>query len=493
MIREFSIDNRSLKAGVILIILFFLLLYSSISLWDPDFWWHINTGRYIIEHRALPDEDPFSFTEPGQDETRNSLILKGYWLAQILLYEVYNLGAVHGVILFRTFFLTLTLLLVWRFMRKGEPILGLANLLLVGNTLFYFTGERPQTLTFPLAVLMFMVIQGYLEGGKGKALFFLPLITLIWTNLHGSVLFAAAVIVTYAISAPFFLKDISSGRKTVFAGACILSLLAVFLSPSRETLITGFLDFQTGIIKSESVEFFSPFKLLASYGKFYPSYWISMLAVAFLLLTNIRSVPVSTTLILALSSALSLTGARYMVFYVLATPLLFRLPHIRMRKIAQAAVLLAALVPVIMNLGYFKPFNFSIRETYPAESLKLLHHKSPERIFAYLEWGGFIGFHLPEAKVFIDGRMLNEDTLVRYNAILQGTEAMGQKEWKRNLEKYNVDAIVLPLRDFNTGRPIPLIGRLSEARDWELVFYNEREILFMRKQRQPSVNEGAAY
>jgi len=27
---------------------------------DPDIWWHLQTGRWIIEHGAVPQTDPFS-------------------------------------------------------------------------------------------------------------------------------------------------------------------------------------------------------------------------------------------------------------------------------------------------------------------------------------------------------------------------------------------------------------------------------------------------
>src|SRR5260370_37873314 len=29
---------------------------------DPDFWWHLKTGQYIVEKHALPVPDPFAYT-----------------------------------------------------------------------------------------------------------------------------------------------------------------------------------------------------------------------------------------------------------------------------------------------------------------------------------------------------------------------------------------------------------------------------------------------
>ena len=45
----------------ILLFLVFINKYLSYSLWDYDFWWHISTGRYIVENHHLPESDPFSY------------------------------------------------------------------------------------------------------------------------------------------------------------------------------------------------------------------------------------------------------------------------------------------------------------------------------------------------------------------------------------------------------------------------------------------------
>ena len=32
---------------------------------DPDSYWHIATGRWVMDHWAVPHSDPFSHTMPG--------------------------------------------------------------------------------------------------------------------------------------------------------------------------------------------------------------------------------------------------------------------------------------------------------------------------------------------------------------------------------------------------------------------------------------------
>ena len=43
----------------------FAALFAVQRIADPDTWWHLRTGQWILENGAVPDADPFSFTVPG--------------------------------------------------------------------------------------------------------------------------------------------------------------------------------------------------------------------------------------------------------------------------------------------------------------------------------------------------------------------------------------------------------------------------------------------
>src|SRR5207253_2917310 len=57
---------------------------------DTDFWWHLRTGQYLVDQRALPVPDPFAWTTaaaplayPTEARTRQ-LNLTHEWLARLL-------------------------------------------------------------------------------------------------------------------------------------------------------------------------------------------------------------------------------------------------------------------------------------------------------------------------------------------------------------------------------------------------------------------------
>ena len=62
-----------------------------VRLSDPDPWWHLATGRWIVEHRAIPHVDPFSFTVAGAPWRAVD------WLADLAMYGSCALGGDAGL------------------------------------------------------------------------------------------------------------------------------------------------------------------------------------------------------------------------------------------------------------------------------------------------------------------------------------------------------------------------------------------------------------
>jgi|Deesub1362A_J573_1020465.scaffolds.fasta_scaffold00537_17 hypothetical protein len=480
--------NQSVKIFTFIVIFIFFLIFTSIPLWDPDFWWHINTGRYILDHRALPDEDPFTFTTMEGQTLRKTGILKGYWLSQIILYLIYWAGGVSGVILLRSFILILSLLLIYHFfLRKADPYFRLFCIVLTGSIFIYFTGERPQTLIFPLVILMFATLERHGHKG-GKSILFLPFIIFLWSNMHGSVLFAIGIIIIYILATlvESFIKYPTKKDTRLFVVICLIAILTyLILSPVGIKQIIGFYQFQPSLLQRNSIEFASPIKAFLDYGQYLPYYWVSLIVIVSLIILAIKRLTIPTIMVMISTITLSLISARYMVFFILSTPLLFSQLNAGRDRISLllrwSVLTLSVIILTTLVTSYLHPFNFRIRSTYPIDTVERLRDVEGLRIFTHLEWGGFVGYHIPGSKVFIDGRTLSEDIFVQYNAVIEGTEFKGQKEWEWILDRYMVNMVILPWRDLVTGMPLRIIKKLMVSKKWRVIFFNDNEVVFGRR------------
>src|SRR5260370_15555614 len=95
---------------------------------DPDTWFHLRTGAYVVQNHRLPVPDPFSWTtylgQPayaGEEMTRD-LNLKHEWGAQVILYLVYAAGGFPALVLFKAGCMTpFTGMVGWVARRRPAP------------------------------------------------------------------------------------------------------------------------------------------------------------------------------------------------------------------------------------------------------------------------------------------------------------------------------------------------------------------------------------
>ena len=80
-----------LEPGALVIIVFAMAAFVMAQLYDPDYFWHLRTGQLILDARALPSHDPFSFTRPDAPWVLHE------WVFEVVLYSVYSIGGPFGV------------------------------------------------------------------------------------------------------------------------------------------------------------------------------------------------------------------------------------------------------------------------------------------------------------------------------------------------------------------------------------------------------------
>ncbi len=171
-------------------------------IYDPDYFWHLETGAWIARHAEIPRVDPFSHTFAGQPW------LFVDWLADLLMAGLYGAFGHGGNIL--AFCAAAGLAVgAWTYRlgktHRGSGLLAVAAVaaLLTAATVFR-VAPRPQTLTLPLlaAVLHLALAQQGESPQKAaqRAWLAVPLLAL-WQNLHSSALLGWLALLAAAVGA----------------------------------------------------------------------------------------------------------------------------------------------------------------------------------------------------------------------------------------------------------------------------------------------------
>jgi hypothetical protein len=113
---------------------------------DPDYFWHVVAGQYIVSNGSVPTTDPFSFTWAGQPWTPHE------WLSEVLIYGLVSaLGEVGALAVFSLIPGATILLLALILARMGvrawaqAPVLALSALVISP-----YATLRPQALSWLL-------------------------------------------------------------------------------------------------------------------------------------------------------------------------------------------------------------------------------------------------------------------------------------------------------------------------------------------------------
>ncbi len=147
---------------------------------DPDIWWHLRTGEWIVAHGTVPTFDPFSSYGMGRPWIAYS------WLFEVLVYGLYSWLGLTGIILYRAVFFLAIAAVVHHFVAKREPqfIVGTGTVGFALLAMAPLLTERPWLFTMLFGILTLDTVLDLRNGMRTRMRWLLPLIYAIWVNVH---------------------------------------------------------------------------------------------------------------------------------------------------------------------------------------------------------------------------------------------------------------------------------------------------------------------
>jgi hypothetical protein len=487
--------SKRLSARGLLLGSFFVLLGWLVvrPVQDPDYWWHVVTGRWILAHGALPGRDLFTYAAGA-----------GAWIDHEYLTEI-GLSLIQqafGFLGVSLVFGAVTWAGIWLIDRRAqlEPQPYVIRALFLGLAAVAgipFWGPRAQMLTFFFICLELCWLDAFLRRGR-RQLYWLPLVMVLWANLHGGFL-AGFLFLGLALAATLaeaaWKWDARDSRKAarlalVTAGCAAAALLTPY---TYHLFIAALTPQASPVQQSLIVEWLSPdFHQLA----FRPFEAMVLALVGGFALRRPRPYEVLlavATLLLALQSARHIP-----LFLAACTPILIRLYGEAWRETARrrgwvlpstpAGIPLAALtVGLLLGLAAFVTVGVArhlgeqqalTRADYPVAASDWLaaHPRVGTRMFNSYGWGGYLVYRFyPETDrrvyVFGEATLMGDSRLSRYAEV----ENL-RPQWRRRLLESGADYVV-----FN--RDAPLAGALAADPEWRLAYQDHVAVIYVRAPR----------
>lgn len=472
------------KVIIITLLLVSTLLFGLQAVKDTDFGWHYRCGEQLLREGRLCLTNEFSYYLPNYQAAYPS------FLYDALLALTYDAAGFTGLAVLGAVLIALTSLLIFKTL-KGPLPLKIASLILIlnysGPTLLL--GFRPQITTF-----FFFALTLYLLDRAEKnrrCLYSLPFLFLLWVNTH--IGFVAGLILAGAFAAEKLLSLLKTDPKGLLRpfGSLALAFLATLLNPFGWRVYQEIFNHYTSPLNLMIAEWVAP------------PFWLQVLIIfvtleLIALLLARRTLSLYSFISLSLFSFLAIKAQRnlplfYLVFSYWLLPLFEQIqvsipkltPHLSSRLCSFIALLLllsftAAALPTLQTTWRYntnwKNYCQTGQTSYPCETVS----KYPNlqgNLFAMYEWGGFLIWQWPNAKVFADGRMpawKDEYGRSPYQVLL--TVVQGQPGWNEFLRQYKTDYILVGAA---AGLSLDIKER-GAALGWQEIFHGAEDAVLYR-------------
>jgi hypothetical protein len=420
-----------------------LVLTGDRLLIDPDTLWQITVGQWIVDHRAVPVTDVYSFTMRGRPW------ISTQWLAQVMYALAYAVAGWAGPVVLAAGATAATFALLARQLRRhftdsGTLVFVVAALALTLPHLL----ARPHALAMPVMVAWAGGLVSAMDRRAAPSFWLLPLMTL-WANLHGGFVLGLALVAPFGLDAAYNAEP--SQRKSVllrWAAFGVAAVAASCLTPygwnamlaSQKILGLGRalpLIQEWGAADFSSLGAFEVYVLLAFGLALYRGVKLPPLRIAMLL----------GLLHMALNQGRNLEVLALLAPLILADPLAEQLggrdDFAKQAALAARGVLVSGLAIGLLagTFAFASVHRFAPHaEMSPVAAVKELKKLNVSRVFHSYDFGGYlIANGVP---TFIDGRteLYGEKFVVDHSEAVRLVEP---DNLFRLLDDYKIEATLL--------------------------------------------------
>lgn len=479
---------------------------------DAGIGWHIRTGQLILQTGAVPRADPFSATMGGQP-----------WYAWEWLYDVVvgwldQIAGLNAVVFASALVIATTFALVFRrMMARGAGLIVavVMVLLAVFASSIHFLA-RPHVVSWLFTLAFFEILREFELDGRVTRLVWLPMITLVWVNVHGGFLvglalmgfFFVAAIPQATVGRNRELRASGVRRMKVLAVATAVCGIATFANPYGYRLHEHIYRYLTDRFLMDHIdEFLSPNFHGAAQKCFAVIILITiaavaisrrkicvseLLVIAFAVYSGLyaaRNIPVASILLVliigprlgaAIRSAvgegrLSAGGGRLLArFAGFEERMSAQESALRGDWLAVACVLVGVWICLHAGkLGAAQVMNASFdAKRFPVQAVEWLEHQ-PARspVFCPDSWGGYMIYRTyPELKTTVDDRhdLYGSEYFKQYLKIVRV-----EPGWNEALAETRADWLLLPVQSATATL-------LRQVPAWSVVYSDETAVIFQR-------------
>ena len=147
---------------------------------DPDIWWHLRTGEWILAHHAVPRVDLYSAELAGRSWLAYS------WVFELVVGKLFDWLGLAGIATYTSAMILAITVALFHMVRRLQGDFSLAVLLTFAAcfSMGHLYTPRPWLFTILFFVLEMDILIEARKTGRARELLWLPVIFALWANVH---------------------------------------------------------------------------------------------------------------------------------------------------------------------------------------------------------------------------------------------------------------------------------------------------------------------
>ena len=460
------------------------LLAGNRLLIDPDTMWQVTLGQWILDHRAVPETDVYSFTMRGESW------ISTQWLAQAIYAKAYGISGWSGpvVVAASAIAATFTLLAAFLSRRLSESTTLVFIAAALALTMPHLLA-RPHVLAMPVMVAWFAGLIAAADRHDAPSYWLVPLMAL-WANLHGGFVFGLVLIAPVALDA--LLGAQAAQRKQLALRWAAFALAALLASCATPYGWNSLLASQKILALGNALPLIMEWKP-ADFGGIGPFEICLLLGIGLALYRGVTLPLMRIVLLLGLLH-MALAQGRAAEILALLGPLVLAAPLARQIEVAASSPSTAAVpargallggVTVALVAATFAYASVHRFEPHmrgsPVAAVAKLKTLNLTRVFNDYDFGGYLIY--AGVPTFIDGRteLYGEKFFVDHNA---ASGLMEPENLFRLLDEYKIEATLMRTQSAATKL-------LDHIDGWQKIYSDDIATIHLRKPDAVHTNDPA--
>lgn len=466
----------------------FILLFGSLDCGiDYDFWARLIVGKSFFQTGTLFNYDFYSYGTTHE-------FIDHEWGSSLVFYLIQNNFGDIGLFIFKSLIIFLTIFTIIKTIKLDNKDIKLHFLFfffaIQAISYNIFSTIRCQTFSFLFFAIFFYILKYAKINKNYRILWCLPILNIIWANMHGGFVLGIVLIVLFCIGE--FLNNNKKYSKYL-AITALLCGFTTLINPYGIKYINFIIDaFKLNriyITEWQSAFFSKYFKY--SLLKFKIFFFMALSLFLYSIVKNIKNsgfiefykkIDKTKYIILLFMMLISIKALRCHVFFVYSVIILcysdfYEIFNKKLPKIIdntkEIIIFVLIAISTISHLYDYKFINRIDKTDYPYQMVEFIKENNIKgNVFVNFHDASYVIYKLyPNNHIFMDGRY---EEVYDNELINKMANFFLAKDYRKFLNEFHHDILII-----DNSYPIKKV--LDKDNDWFLAFENKKHSLYLNK------------